>query len=145
MEILLQRSKKTPGFTLGELFLDGVLECYTCEDTIREIRNVPVEKWKVYGNTAIPSGRYKVAITYSNRFKIKMPEILDVPGFAGIRIHVGNSAADTEGCILLGRKRTATGVIESKIAVTDFTTKLENTLKTEEVWITIVNPVENVT
>ncbi|SFW39549.1 hypothetical protein SAMN05216414_1347 [Nitrosovibrio sp. Nv17] len=91
MEMLLTRKHETAGYTAGSLYL---LECYTLEDQERER--------KIAGETAIPAGRYQVVVTHSNRFKRPLPLLLDVPGFTGIRIHPGNTAADTEGCILVG-------------------------------------------
>jgi len=57
---------------------------------------------KIAGQTRIPAGVYKVGLTYSPRFKHDMWEVLNVPGFSGIRIHTGNTAEDTEGCLLVG-------------------------------------------
>ena len=79
--------------TLGKMYIDGVDMCYTLEDVVREE--------KVYGETAIPAGRYRVDVTYSNRFQCDMPLVLDVPNFEGIRIHPGNTDKDTHGCILV--------------------------------------------
>lgn len=80
--------------TIGTLSIDGVFFCHTLEDPVRDS--------KVYGQTAIPAGTYKVAITMSPRFKRELPLLLDVPNYTGVRIHPGNTAADTEGCILVG-------------------------------------------
>jgi hypothetical protein len=57
---------------------------------------------KIFGETAIPNGNYPLIMSFSNRFQQYMPEVLNVPGFAGIRWHVGNSDVDTLGCLLLG-------------------------------------------
>jgi hypothetical protein len=82
--------------TIGELSIDGVRICDTLEDKVRP------EGVKIYGQTAIPYGTYKVRLTYSPHFKMITPEIQDVPQFQYIRIHPGNSSGDTEGCILVG-------------------------------------------
>ena len=102
MKLELNRVKLGDDFTVGKLSVDGKFVCYTLEDKVREEDGVPVEQWKVYGKTAIPKGIYPVTITMSNRFKIKLPLLGSVPGFTGVRIHTGNSAKDTEGCILVG-------------------------------------------
>ena len=76
--------------------------CNTLEDTIRDLNKDGVDEVKIFGNTAIPYGTYKVTITYSPKFQRDMPLVNNVNGFEGIRIHSGNSAKDTEGCILVG-------------------------------------------
>lgn len=95
MKLLLIREAYTEGYTLGKLYINGEFECHTLED---EIRNV-----KIYGETAIPCGTYDIIVTMSNRFKKELPILLDVSNFSGIRIHSGNTAADTSGCILVGK------------------------------------------
>jgi hypothetical protein len=102
MKLTLERVKLGDDFTVGKLSVDGKFVCYTLEDKVREQDKVPVEQWKVYGKTAIPKGTYSVSITMSARFKTKLPLLDSVPGFAGVRIHTGNSSKDTEGCILVG-------------------------------------------
>lgn len=99
---------------IGRVYLDGQYECFSLEDAVREIPGAPVEQWKIDGSTAIPTGTYMLVIDQSLRFSqiasvrakravsIYTPHILDVPGFAGIRQHPGNTDIDTEGCQLLG-------------------------------------------
>lgn len=82
--------------TIGVFYVDDVKFCYTLEDIVR-----PADEPKVFGKTAIPAGTYKVVLSHSNHFNRVLPEILDVPGFEGIRIHGGNTEVDTEGCILV--------------------------------------------
>lgn len=97
MNLKLVREPSAGNSTLGTLYVNNTHQCYTCEDIEREGP-------KVYGKTAIPPGTYEVIISMSNRFKRLLPEVLKVPGFEGIRIHAGNTSADTEGCILVGTK-----------------------------------------
>lgn len=96
-KLLLQRKWCVKDATIGELFLDGQWECYVLEDVIRPIGQ------KVAGATAIPAGTYRVITDWSPRFQKNMLHVLDVPGFEGIRIHPGNTAKDTEGCLLVGQ------------------------------------------
>ena len=118
MELTLVRNEFNENFTLGELFIDSVRFCYTVEDKVRDV--------KIKAVTAIPYGRYKVILNMSNRFKKIMPLLLDVPFFEGVRIHSGNTSADTEGCIILGMARTENGVGMSRIAVQKLMDKLTN-------------------
>lgn len=127
MNLLLKRQIKTSDFTLGELFIDGEHFCYTVEDMER----MPGEK--IFGKTAIPKGTYKVIINHSNHFDKQMPLLLNVPDFEGVRIHSGNTAADTEGCILAGYKRTINGVAESRVCWNELMEKI----KDQELTITI--------
>lgn len=96
----LIRTTEGDTFTEGKLYFNNVQECYTIEDTDRHLEDGTNKK--IYGKTAIPRGEYEVIISYSNRFKRELIEILNVPGFTGIRIHSGNSSKDTEGCIIVG-------------------------------------------
>jgi hypothetical protein len=108
-KITLIRKKLLPDKTFGELWYKDKFLCYTLEDTVRDE--------KIYGETAIPYGTYKVIVNVSNRFKQLMPLLLDVPGFEGIRIHKGNYAeTDTSGCILVGTTITEKGLMYSSVA-----------------------------
>lgn len=89
----------------GVLEVDSRSTCYTLEDAVLEQPGLDVKEWKIPGKTAIPRGRYKVVMDFSNRFGRIMPHILDVPGFTGVRFHGGNTSEQTEGCVLLGEKR----------------------------------------
>jgi hypothetical protein len=102
MELLNKRIYKGNDYTIGELYINGVFFSHTLEDKVRLLNSY---EDKVYGQTAIPIGRYKVIISYSNHFKKEMPEILNVEFFKGIRIHAGNDNNDTDGCILVGECR----------------------------------------
>lgn len=99
MECELKRIYKGIDYTIGELYIDGAFICHTLEDKVRLLNSY---EDKVYGETAIPIGRYKVVLSYSNRFKRILPEVLNVEFFNGIRIHEGNHKDNTEGCILVG-------------------------------------------
>lgn len=103
--ILVRRQWIYPDTTIGRVFVNGLDHCYSLEDKVREVPGIPVEEWKVTGSTAIPRGDYKAILSFSNHFQREMVEILGVPGFLGIRIHGGNDASDTEGCIIMARNR----------------------------------------
>ena len=109
MNLRVIREPSTAAATLGILLIDGVFTCWTLEDVVREV--------KIPGETAIPAGRYAVRLSLSQRFQKLLPEILAVPGFAGIRVHAGNTQADTAGCLLVGRIRAVDRVEESKLAL----------------------------
>lgn len=125
MNIRLVRQYGTDGFTEGKLYIDDVFECYTVED---EDRHLEAGGTKVYGQTAIPKGTYGLVLSMSPRFKKVLPEILNVPGFTGVRIHSGNSSKDSEGCILVGSSNDRDDddwVGGSKVAMTQLMEKLE--------------------
>lgn len=99
MELTLHRIYKGEDYTIGDLYVNNVWFSNTLEDKVRILNSF---EDKVYGETAIPVGRYKVIISYSNHFKQLMPEIVNVEFFKGVRIHAGNTKEDTEGCLLVG-------------------------------------------
>lgn len=132
MELLLKRTHKNDIYTLGELYIDGKQFCFTVEDAVRQLTDKNKDndfddlgEGKVYAKTAIPSGKYKVILSMSNRFKKLMPEVLNVTGFKGIRIHSGNTAEDSEGCIIVGTVRTPNGVGMSRDCFKRLMTRLE--------------------
>ena len=134
MNITLNRIAKKSKYTIGKLYIDGEYFCETLEDKDRFIEAGGV---KIYGKTCIPRGTYRLVITMSNRFKKELPLLLNVPQFEGIRIHAGNTAADTDGCILLGRTRRNNFVENSRDAVNEFIEKLAKMLEDDEVWIEV--------
>ena len=115
--------------TIGELLVDGAWFCFTLEDVERPE--------KIPGETAIPAGRYKVIITHSQRFDRELPLLVDVPGFTGIRIHAGNTDADTRGCILVGKRTLENAIGESRAALDALMEKLR---VQGEIWISVENP-----
>lgn len=118
MEIIVKRIAKKETYTIGKMYIDGKYFCDTLEDKDRGLSQSMTEeeirKRKVYGLTAIPTGAYKVIVNYSERFGKLMPLLLDVKGYAGVRIHSGNTPSDTLGCILVGRNTAKGMVTESR-------------------------------
>ena len=143
MELLLHRLVKNNVCTLSELSVDGKLECYCIEDMDRGLHSgmteAEVAKIKVYAKTAIPTGRYEIAITWSNRFKQYLPLLMGVKGFTGIRIHAGNTAEHSEGCILPGTVMDAVNnrVLNSRMAFRTLFAKMRAAEKKEKIFITI--------
>ena len=119
MKLHLIRRESSENCTLGQLFVDDTPICFTCEDVVREQDHVPVKQWKIPGETAIPRGSFEVIINHSARFNKELPLLLNVPGFSGIRLHSGNTADNTEGCILVGQKLGNEAVVESRLALTE--------------------------
>lgn len=115
----MKRDVKAAGYTMGRLYVDGKYFCDTVEDTDRGLTSDmtagDIARVKVAGQTAIPKGKYPVTLNVvSPRFgkrkqyafcEGKVPRLVSVPGFDGVLIHIGNSAKDTEGCILVGVNR----------------------------------------
>ncbi|MCB6972509.1 DUF5675 family protein [Butyricimonas sp. DFI.6.44] len=109
MKLELNRIVKKPLYTIGRLFVDGEYFCDTLEDRCRDLD----KEEKVMNETAIPAGTYEVIVNVSAKFKRKLPLLLNVPHFTGIRIHKGNTDKDTSGCILVGENRIPGRVINS--------------------------------
>jgi hypothetical protein len=129
MNLKLVRRTLTEQSTIGTLSINGVFECFTLEDRVRPV--------KIHGATAIPAGIYEITITFSDRFQKPLPLLLNVPNFAGIRIHPGNTAADTEGCILVGTTERKDFIGRSRVAFKALFAKLEAALKKEKVFIEV--------
>lgn len=141
MRLLLLRRWRSPRSTVGQLYVDGIHECYTLEDVDRGLASTTaldaIARIKVPGQTAVPHGHYRVALDMSPRFQAVLPHVLDVPGFTGIRIHAGNTEADTDGCILVGMLREPERVVASRVALDNLMAKLRHGLLLGEVWLTI--------
>lgn len=128
MNLKLTRDVLHEDCTGGRIFNGDEFICFSLEDTVREI-SLPVERWKIPGQTAIPRGTYQVMITFSNRFQKYLPELQDVPGFTGIRIHSGNTSEDTSGCVLVGTGRGERFLSGSRAALTLIQGKIEDAIR----------------
>ena len=129
MEILVKRIAKKPKYTIGKLYIDKKYICDTLEDTDRGLNQdmslEEIKNKKVYGETAVPTGTYKVDMnTVSPKFKNrvwakpyggKLPRLIAVPGYEGVLIHAGNKAEDTLGCILVGENKAVGQVLNSQV------------------------------
>ena len=144
MELTLVRKYFCEEYTIGKLYVDGKYFCDTIEDKVRDLDN----EGKVYGKTAIPYGTYRIAMdVVSPRFAShkqyrhiggKIPRLLDVPHFDGILIHIGNTAEDSSGCILVGQNLAKGKVLNSTITFNNlYTNLLRAKAKGEEIKITI--------
>ena len=136
MEIVLTRIAKKKEYTIGKLSLEGASYfCDTLEPTWRDYKH---GARKLKGCSAIPEGRYAVVISYSTKMKKWLPILLGVPMFSGIRIHAGNTAKDTEGCILVGQNLKKGMLLNSNIWLHRLKQKIvEAKGRGEAVWITV--------
>lgn len=131
MQIQVLRQEYTTKSTIGQMLIDGRFECFTLEDRVRQVK-IPRE-------TAIPAGRYEVVINMSSRFKVRMPLLLNVPNFEGVRIHNGNTAEHTEGCILVGASKSTDFIGNSKATFAALMKKLEAAAAREKIFIDVVD------
>ena len=151
MELILERIAKRKTYTIGRLYirrqvmdeyLPGIEDQYFCDTLEPTWRDYEHGAYKVKGRSAIPEGRYAVVISWSPKFGAWLPILLGGPEFnrkwQGIRIHAGNTAADTEGCILVGKNRLVGQVLDSRIWLHRLKQKIvEAKGRGEPVWITI--------
>ena len=146
MELILTRIAKRRAYTIGRLSIVDTYFCDTLEPPVLEMKtSVSKEdvlrspkKAEVLKPFAIPEGRYPVVITWSPKFKMWLPLLLGVPMFEGIRIHMGNTAADTAGCILVGRNQRVGEVLESRKWLYELKQKIvEAKARGDAVWLTI--------
>ena len=140
MKLKLIRLIKEKDHTLGMLFIDNKYFCDIIEDKDRglyQYMNIKeISKLKVKDQTAIPYGIYRVRISMSPKYKKEMPEILNVPGFTGIRIHSGNTAEDSSGCLIVGEKNgPGNKVLNSRITFNRLMNKIK---ECEDIEIEIV-------
>ncbi len=133
MELKVKRTDYTDISTIGDFYVDEEWFSFALEDCVRP------DGVKIPGKTAIPAGRYQVTIDQSVRFGRAMPHILNVPNFEGVRIHQGNYAKDTEGCLLLGYTKDKDFVGKSVAAFNAFFGELRDGLLQGECWLTIEN------
>lgn len=141
MQLTLKRPEiKDSAITISDLYVDGVLFCQVVEDRDRGLYQADdlsyIQSIKVKHETAIPYGSYQIVMSFSQRFQKYLPELLDVPGFSGIRIHAGNTEADSSGCLLPG-KRSGNKVINSTITTANLISQIKKRGKTEKVFISI--------
>ena len=156
MELTLKRIALRSEYTIGKLYVDGEYVCDTIEDTVRDLDKdgkFANGEVKIPGKTAIPYGRYEITMKvkspkYSNFSKYSwakkydgyLPRLLNVPHFDGVLIHVGNSALDSEACVLVGENKVVGKVINS---VNTFRRLMDNYLvpakkRNENIAITII-------
>lgn len=127
MQIQVTRHTLNSKYTIGRMYLDGKYFCDTLEDPVRRLKTA---KDKIAGDTAIPAGTYTVTMMMSPRFKRVLPRLHNVPFFEGVLIHRGNTAKDTEGCILVGKNTKKGMVTNSAVYETELVKRLnkENTI-----------------
>jgi hypothetical protein len=145
LEFILIRRYFKDTYTIGKIFTDQIPICDTLEDRVRELHDINHDndfddsgEGKIYGQTAIPCGRYRIIMVYWRKHDRMAPMLLDVPGFKGILIHRGATDKDTEGCILVGENKIKGGLINSKYHVAQIEEMINEALsEKKEVWITI--------
>ena len=145
MELTVIRKWFKDSYTIGKLLIDGSHFCSTLEDKVRDLKDINHDgdltdegEGKIYGETAIPYGRYKIIVTYSLKLKRRLPLLLDVEGFSGIRIHAVSTAKGTEGCIGVGINTKPGRLENGPYYETLLVQKLDEAAKrNEEIFITI--------
>lgn len=138
MKLLVVREPEGKDWTFGKMYVNGVYECETLEDRIREVKGKPVSLWKVKSKTAIPYGTYKITLHNSPKFGRIVPILNGVDGFSYVLIHWGNYIEDTDGCILVGRARRGNAITDSRKAFSLLIPQIEQAIKSgEEVWLEI--------
>ena len=153
LELLLDRKYRKETYTIGNLYMDGEWFCNTLEDKDRGLKSSmsleEINKIKVYAETAIPTGRYKVIMDvvspkynrvkwYKDNFGGRMPRLENVKGFSGILIHPGTTALDSAGCIIVGLNKIKGNVLESRATFQKLWKVLEQARKTgKTIYLTV--------
>lgn len=141
MKLTLRRLYRKPEYSIGKLYIDGVYFCDVVEDTDRGLYSYmnigEISKIKVKHETAIPYGIYKIRLSMSPKYKKILPEIMNVPGFSGVRIHSGNWASDSSGCLIVGKNTVKGGVTSSRVTMKALMKKLQSIPTTELIEIEI--------
>ena len=118
MEIRVKRIARKDGYTIGKMYINGAYFCDTLEDTDRGLKSTmsvdEILARKVKAQTAIPTGKYDVILTFSPKFKRVLPLLLNVPGYQYIRVHHGNLPSSTDGCLLVGENKIKGQIINSR-------------------------------
>ena len=153
LELLLDRKYRKETYTIGNLYVDGEWFCNALEDKDRGLSQTmtleEINKIKVYGETASPTGRYEVRMDivspkyngvkwYKDNFGGRMPRLESVKGFSGILIHSGNTALDSNGCILVGMNKAKGKVLDSRATFQKLWKVLEQARKAgKKIYLTI--------
>ena len=142
MEILADRITFTPISTISNFsIVGGSFKCFALEPPFRGLTSdMPLAEIlakKIKGKTAMPTGRYEMDWYYSPDHGIYLPRILGVPGFDDDEVHIGNTAADTKGCLILGTAEAPNEVQNSKVAIDEFYPLFKAAIAKERVYITI--------
>ena len=155
MNLKLRRRFKGPNYTIGSFYINDEYFCDTIEDTDRglddNMSEAIIKGKKIYGKTAIPTGTYKITLNvispkYSDFNKYKwakqcegrIPRLINVKGFDGVLIHVGNTEQDSLGCIIVGENKVKGKVINSTNTFTKLYSKLKECVNKEDITLTII-------
>ena len=152
MHIITERIAKKDTYTISNMYIDGVKFCNVLEDKDRgltsDMSEEDIKSIKVHGKTAIPTGTYNITLdVVSPKFSKykqyqfcngKLPRLIDVPGYSGVLIHIGNTEVDTDGCLLVGQNNVVGKVTNSTATFKALYDKmLEAVNRKENITITI--------
>ena len=130
----MKRAMGARAYTMGKLYIDGRDFCDTLEPPVRTL-NKPEDI--IRGATAIPTGKYRLDLNLSAKFRTLLPEVKNVPNFKGIRIHAGNTVDDTRGCILVGVKYGDGQLMASRVTLAKLVDKMYNEQYVRHIFSTI--------